>query len=147
MQGVGALPVSLTASYAGSGVGGDSHYRHLWNLDGVAAVLHQSEIWVGNMNGASVDCARGFQIPSSWPAGTSAALSFSILANGTIGDLLINGVAAGPAAVNVNAANYGNPPACQPVTLHTTTPLYVGGSGHVGYADNWNGTVSAFSMT
>lgn len=135
----GSQLITLAASYAGA----DNHYRHLFNLDGVAAVLHQAEIWVGNNNGNSTGCARGFAVPASWTVGTMADLGFSMLANGTIGDLTVNGVAAGPAAVD---PTYMAISACTPISIRASVKLFVGGSGNVGYTDNWMGGVSGFSF-
>jgi len=131
--------ITMTASYAGA----DNHYRHLFNLDNVAAVLHQSEIWVGNHTGASTGCAKGFAVPASWTAGTMANLAFSLLGNGTIVDLKVNGVAAGPAAIDQSHFGISN---CTPISISASVPLFVGGSGNVGYTDNWMGSISAFSF-
>jgi hypothetical protein len=35
---------------------------------------------------------------------------------------------------------------CLPITISASLPLYVGGSGNIGYPDNFKGTISAFSF-
>jgi len=140
----GNLNVAVTASYAAA----DSHYRHLFNMDGLAAVLHQAtsetEIWVGNNNGASVNCAAGFAVNGIWPANTAAMLVFSVFANGTVAGLTVNGTPAPPAVVD---PTFLGTSACTPISLSTAAePFFVGGSGNVGYTDNWAGGISAFSF-
>jgi hypothetical protein len=135
----GDQAISMTASYDAV----DNHYRHLFNLDGIAAVLHQDEIWVGNNNGASTGCAKGFKVPPSWSVGTFAPLVFGIASNGTITGLTISGV---PAELSDAASTYFGIVNCLPITISASLALYVGGSGNVGFTDNFQGTISAFSF-
>ena len=143
----GQINPTLSASYARV----DSHYRHLFNLDGIKAVIHLStanliEIWVGNNNQQSGNCVRGFDVTQLWGlADTLATLHFSILANGTLGDLFVGGTAAGPAAVTPQPPSMDvSLVTCDPVMLEA--PLYWGASGNAGYNDNFAGTFSGFGL-
>jgi hypothetical protein len=128
----------------------DHAFRHLFNLDGLSAVLHflddgtDVEIWVGNANGASMLCARGFSVAAVWFAGELANLTFTMASNGSIGDLLFNDVPLPPAS-SVDSYYFGLNSACTPVSIDFQTSagqLWVGGSGTLGYDDNWMGIIT-----
>jgi len=158
----GALAVTLVVSHTVMDYGSaDPAFRHLFNLEGLGAVLHyvetvtnstleiwDLELWVGNSNGESSHCARGFSVLSAWSPDTPANLTFSFLANGSIGDLLLDGVAMPPAS-SVDTFFFEKPAACAPITIdyHASAgQLWVGGSGNLGYDDNWSGVITFLGL-
>jgi hypothetical protein len=114
---------------------------HLFNLGGVVAVLHGDKLWMGNTNGGSVNCAEGWLLSGGnasepvWPADTVATLTLSVLPDGTIGPLLINGAAPliAPSAASAVPAVSG----CKPLSIAADAHLFVGASGNDSYNDNF----------
>jgi hypothetical protein len=135
------LNVTLVAAYTVA----DNHYRHIFNLDGFSAVVHQTalqtEVWIGNTNGDSYNCARGFKIDGTpgWTLGVKSNVTFSYLSNNTIWDLMVDGYAMPPAEIT---PGYYHEPNCLPVVIPGGTPMYIGASGNIGYNDNFAGTMS-----
>lgn len=127
----------------------DPAFLHLFNLDGLAAVLHASavgdlEVWVGNGSGESAWCVRGFSVVAAWLPGTAANLTFQYLANGSVGDMLLDDNPMPPAST-LDPFYFTPAAACAPVNVDFRTSkgrLWVGGSGTPWYDDTWAGTVS-----
>lgn len=153
---VAGVRIVLQASYTAA----DNHYRHLFNLDDFAAVIHQSatqtQVWVGNNNAESYGCGRGFavngfysngidfsEMDPAWPPGAPALLSFSYLANNTIGDMFVNGVAM--RAADSTYENYHSV-WCTPILIPNGTTTLIGGSGDAGYNNNFAGTMTFFAL-
>jgi hypothetical protein len=115
------------------------------------AVLHGDKLWMGNTNGGSVNCAEGWLLSGGnasepvWPADTVATLTLSVLPDGTIGPLLINGAAPliAPSAASAVPAVSG----CKPLSIAADTHLFVGASGNDSYNDNFEGSAFAFSFS
>jgi len=76
----GSLIIGLNASYSIN----DNRFRELFNFNGVVGVLHNSDLWLGNNNGGSANCARSFDISAAWPINTLAELQFTVDRDGTI---------------------------------------------------------------
>jgi hypothetical protein len=140
------LLVEMNISYSLA----DNHYRHLFNLDGFSAVLHQTatqtEVWVGNNNGDSSTCARGFKVDGvpGWPLNTFANVTLMYNTSNAIGDLLVNGVPMPPAIPT--GLVYFETVNCLPIFIPTSTQVFVGASGNVGYNDNFVGTITFIGL-
>jgi len=136
----------LNVTIVGAYTVADNHYRHVFNLDGYSAVIHQTgtqtEVWIGNTNGDSYNCARGFKIDGTpgWRLGVESNVTFSYLSNNTIGDLMVDGYAMPPAEITLSY--FPRVQNCLPVIIPGGTPMYIGASGNVGYNDNFAGTMS-----
>ena len=112
-------------------------------------MLHGDKVWVGNTNGESTNCAEGFLLSGNgtaptWRVDTAAVLTVSVLPNGAIGPLLINGVPA-PIAPSSNSAQQFTP-GCKPLLIPEKTHLYFGASGNARFNDNFVGRVLSFNF-
>ncbi len=125
---------------------------HLFSVGGVAAVLHGSNVWVGNTNGDSMNCAEGYDLTGTssssagpqWPVGVKKDLEFVVDGDGKIASFSIGGVPAAiykPAQPTLYAA-----PSCKPVLIASNTSIYFGASGNAAYNDNFCGRISSVSI-
>jgi hypothetical protein len=117
----------------------DHHYRHLFNLGGFAAVLHGNRVWVGNSNGASINCAEGYDLSGNgtgpvWGGGAARDLEFVLDAAGKVASFAIGGVPAVIAAPT--PSQFSVQPGCAPLLLQPGTPLFFGASGNEKFNDS-----------
>jgi len=150
----GGLGIHVTAKYSihpssSPMVNGfsDHHYRHLFNIGGVAAVIHGDVIWAGNTNGDSTNCANGWVVSSSfapWPVGTFANITLDVLPTGQIGNLYINGKIPPFAPILVPSAPVV--PNCRPLNITAGTLLFFGASGNEQYNDNFVGSIRTMGL-
>ena len=119
----------FTFGFTGLYAVSDTSFRQIFDFDGLEAVLNQNILWVGNNQGDSSFCARGFYLNSNkspnWPVRQMRTLTVQIYANGTIGPVLINGTAL-PEYVTTPSINHV--PNCAPVNIRASpyTNVYVG---------------------
>jgi hypothetical protein len=119
--------------------------RHLFNLGGFAAVLHGNRVWVGNSNGASANCAEGYDISGGgtngttitgpvWGVGTARDLEFVLDAAGTVASFTIDGA---PALIAASSpAQQYVPQGCAPLLVQAGTHLFFGASGNEQFNDS-----------
>jgi hypothetical protein len=133
----GGLNVQILVEYYSP----DYHYRHLFNVGGLVAVLHNDTIWVGNTNGDSTNCVKGWQISAAWPVNTPSTLILTVLPTGQIGTLTIDGVVPpiAPSSGNTVPVSVN----CQPLHSVAGTPLFFGASGNENFNDNFAGSMYA----
>jgi hypothetical protein len=152
---IGGLSIHMTAKYdiypsSSPLIDGfsDNHYRHLFNIGGVAAVIHGDTIWAGNINGDSTNCANGWVVSSSfapWSVGTFANITLDVLPTGQIGNLYINGRI--PPIAPSLATSVPVVPNCHPLNIPAGTPLFFGASGNEQYNDNFIGSIFTLGLT
>lgn len=129
----------------------DNHYRHLFNVGGVVAVIHGDKIWVGNTNGASTNCAEGWLLSGDgvtgplWPVDTPASLNLTVSPEGKIVSLLIDGKV--PPLVPSSAPTVPLVPNCQPLHIPVGTSILFGASGNDQYDDNFVGSIFSVGFT
>ena len=131
----------FTFGFTGMYLVSDTNFRHIFDFDGLEAVLNKNQLWVGNNQGNSTFCARGFSLTGgypNWPLGQMRTLMIQIYANGTIGPVLINGTAL-PDYTPVPMLSHV--PECAPVNIRPSiyTNLYVG--------PRFVGNISSFGYT
>jgi hypothetical protein len=118
----------------------------------VAAVLHGSNVWIGNQNGDSMRCAEGYDLTGTsgnstgpqWPVGVKKDLTLVVDGEGKIASFSISGVPATiykPTTPIVTLS-----PGCKPVVIVPNTPLFFGASGNEAYNDNFCGRISSVSV-
>jgi len=150
-----AFRLNVTASYAAA----DAAYRHLFDVSGLRGVLHatetQTEFWVGNANGDSSNCARGWAVHGPggnfWSPNHSAVVSLNVFPNGTIGPLTVDGAAPPPAA---EVPMYMGISACYPLFIAPVLdlqdglpePWLLGSGGNPGFNDNWVGSIEGVAV-
>lgn len=136
-----AITSPFTFGFTGMYLVSDSNFRHVFDFDGIEAALNQNTLWVGNNQGNSTFCARGFSLTGgypNWPARQMRTLTVQIYANGTIGPVLINGTAL-PDFTPIPMQSHV--PGCAPVNIRASpyTYLYVG--------PNFIGNITSFGYT
>jgi hypothetical protein len=152
---VGGIGIGMSARYTAAAplVSGysDNHYRHLFNIGGVVAVIHGDKIWVGNTNGASTNCAEGWLLSGDnvtgplWPVDTTASLNLTVSSEGKIGSLLIDGKV--PPFVPSSVPTVPVTPGCQPLNIPAGTTMFFGASGNDQYNDNFAGSIFSVGFT
>jgi hypothetical protein len=128
---------------------------HLFNLGGLAAVIHGDRLWIGNNNNDATNCAEGYDLGANgtaprWPVNTFQDLTFNVNTNGKIVSLEMGGQAA-----TIATPTPGLPVAagCKPLNIPPidgygyATRLFIGASGNPNYNDNFCGSITSFSIS